>query len=93
MAKNQYGFISKRYRQPVRYELIFSNWCGVYHSVKNEKTTTYYLEAVPSYLAFNKQGAYIDHYELTWQDVDCRRPIGGHYKTQKAAIEMLEQYL
>lgn len=91
MAKNQYGFISNRYKQPIKYELIFANWCGVYRSEKDGKT--YYLEAIPSYLAFNKQGAEVWRYQVTWQDVDCRRSIGGLYKTQKDAIEVLSKYL
>lgn len=89
MAKNQYGFISNRYKQPIKYELIFCSWNAVYNGNDGKK---YMIEAEPHYLALNKNGAEVMEYQVLRQDEDCRRAM-GRSKTQKGAIEILSKYL
>lgn len=89
MAKNQYGFLSKKYPQPKKYDLLFSSWNAIYNGNDGKE---YMIEAVPHYLAFNKNGAEVMEYQVLRQDEDGRR-IMGRSKTQKGAIEILSKYL
>jgi hypothetical protein len=49
------------------------------------------IEAVPYYLALNKNGAEVMEYQVIRRDEDCRRVVGKS-KTQKGAIEILSKY-
>ena len=88
MAKNQYGFLSNRYPQPKKYELIFCSWNAVYNGNDGKE---YMIEAVPHFLALNKNGAKVMEYQVIRRDEDCRRVV-GRSKAQKGAIEILSKY-
>jgi len=88
MAKNQYGFMSKRYPRPKKYDRIFSSWDAIYNGKDGKE---YMIEADYSHLAAISEGARIEQYLVLRQDEDCRRVI-GRSKTQKGAIEILSRY-
>ena len=90
MAKNEYGFIQKKYRQPRRYDLIFCNWNALYETKQGK---TIMVEAIPHYLCSNKQGAKIDHYLILIQEPTCRRALAHGVKTQKQCMELLENFI
>ena len=90
MAKNRYGFVISRYRQPIRYREIFLMWKAIYRS---KSGTEYHLQARPHFLNSNWEGAEIDHYEILRQDPDCRRRVCPDKKSMKAAFEVLERLL
>ena len=90
MAKNEYGFIQKKYRQPRRYELIFCNWNALYET---KQGNTIMVEAIPHCLCSNKHGAKIDRYQILLKEPTCRRPLTREVTTQKQAMEILEKYL
>lgn len=89
MAKNSYGFISKRYPQPIKYDLIFCFWNAIYRGRDGKE---YMIEAVPSCLCTAKLDADIDHYEVIRRDEDCRRQLAWGIKSQKQAIEIISKY-
>lgn len=90
MAKNNYGFICSRYRQPYMYDLIFSKYNAKYHT-KNGREVM--IEAVPHFLSILRPGANVDHYDVLIQEPDCRRVIRSGLKSQKAAIEIIEKLI
>ena len=90
MAKNNYGFISKRYRQPDTYREIFGHYNAIYFTKSGGKVM---VEAETSYLGSKTIGAEITHYEILRQDPDCRRTLNSGIKTQKKAIELIEKYI
>lgn len=90
MAKNEYGFILKRYQQPSYYREVFGNYNAVYVSQMGTKIM---IVAVPHFLCSEKLGANIDHYDILRQDADCRRMLACDIKSQKKAIEKLERFL
>lgn len=90
MANNKYGFISNRYIQPNRYKKLFCNWCASYIA---KDGTEFQIEARPHHLSLEKENATIETYGVLRQDPDCRRTIKTGLKTQKAAIEKIEQLL
>ena len=90
MAKNDYGFVCKRYRQPYKYDLIFSKYNAVYHT-KNGREVM--IEAVPHFLAMLRPGLDVDHYDVLIREPDCRRVIRSGLKSQKAAIEIIEKLI
>ena len=90
MAKNTFGFIQKKYRQPDYEREVFCN-CRAYYKAGNGKL--FMVEACPHFLCGEKWGANIDHYEVLRQDEDCCRMIASEIKTQKKAMEIIERLL
>lgn len=90
MATNSYGFLSKRYRQPVYYRNIFDNYNAVYIT---EQGNTLYIEAQVHFLCSNKIGVSIESYQILLQKPDHRQILRKDIKTQKKAIEILETLL
>lgn len=90
MAKNTYGFIQKKHRQPHYYKELFCNYNAVYIA---EDGTEFMVEANPHFLVAERLGAYIDHYTILRQDSDCRKVIASYVKTQKRAMEIVEKLL
>lgn len=85
MLKNRYGFIPKRYRQPNRYRMIFTDWVAVYnHPVTGEE---YHIELNSYFL----NRAYAQDVSVLIQCKDCRRQIGPRHKTIKDAADALER--
>lgn len=86
MAKNTWGFIQKKYRQPDHYDNFFSYCNAIYYAPSGQE---YMIEARPSLLCSEKWGADIDHYEIIKREPDCRRTVATDIKTQKKAMEIL----
>ncbi|MCL2386895.1 MAG: hypothetical protein FWC89_05005 [Defluviitaleaceae bacterium] len=87
--QNKQGFIPKRYRQPERYEMIFSSWCAVYTHPKTG--VKYHVQMCPNILSTSKLVA--SHIKVLRQDKDCRRSVSEHLKTIKAAVAVIEKLL
>ena len=90
MAKNTFGFIQKKYRQPDYEREVFCS-CRAYYKAGNGKL--FMVVACPHFLCGEKWGADIDHYEVLRQDEDCCRMIAYEIKSQKKAMEILERLL
>ena len=90
MAKNIYGFIQKKYRQPTFYKEFFCHYNAVYVL---ENGTELMVEARPHFLVSEHLGALIDHYQILVREPDCRRVLKSDIKTQKKAMELLEKYI
>lgn len=90
MAKNTYGFIQKKYRQPHYYQELFCKYNAVYIT---ENGTELMVEANPHFLCSEYLGADIDHYQILRRDTDCRRVLADNIKTQKRAMELIEKYI
>jgi len=90
MATNSYGFILKRYKQPARYEKIFTNWCAIYHTNSGKEIM---IEACAHYLSRMENNSKIDHYEILLKEPTCRKPLAYDIKSQKKAVEMLEKFI
>lgn len=90
MAKNTWGFIQKRYRQPDYEREVFCN-CRAYYKAGNGKI--FFVEARAYFLTGETWGARIDHYDVMRQDETCCRPIRYDIKSQKQAMELIERLL
>lgn len=90
MAKNYYGFIQKKYRQPDYERVVFCK-CRAYYKAKNGKL--FMVVAEPHFLIAEKWGANIDHYSILRQDKDCCREIRSDIKTQKETMSVIEKLL
>lgn len=90
MAKNTFGFIQKKYRQPDYEREVFGS-CRAYYKAGNGKL--FMVVACPLFLCGEKWGANIDHYEVLRQDEDCCRMIANEIKSQKKAMEIMERLL
>lgn len=90
MAKNTYGFIQKKYRQPNYEREVFCK-CRAYYKAGNGKL--FMVVAEPHYLIAEKWGAPIDHYDILRQDDDCCRVVRSEIKTQKEAMRIIELLL
>ena len=90
MAKNTFGFIQKKYRQPDYEREVFGS-CRAYYKAGNGKL--FMVVACPHFLCGEKWGANIDHYEVLRQDEDCCRMIACEIKSQKKAMEIMERLL
>ena len=90
MAKNNYGFIQKKYRQPDYEREVFCK-CRAYYRANNGKL--FMVEAEPHFLKAEKWGAGIDHYSILRQDEDCCRVIRSDIKTQKETMSVIERLL
>lgn len=90
MAKNIFGFIQKKYRQPDYEREVFCK-CRAYYKAGNGKL--FMVVACPHFLCGEKWGANIDHYEVLRQDEDCCRGIAYEIKSQKKALEIIERLL
>lgn len=90
MAKNTFGFIQKKYRQPDYEREVFCS-CRAYYKAGNGKL--FMVVAYPHFLCGEKWGANIDHYEVLRQDEDCCRMIAYEIKSQKKAMEIIERLL
>ena len=89
MAHNEYGFISKRYKQPLKYDLIFNKFNAIYHTNTGREVM---IEAEPYPLAPNV-GTNISHYSVIIREPDCRRVVKSRIKTQKEAILLIEKLI
>ena len=90
MAKNSYGFINKRYPQPIKYDLIFASWNAIYRGRNGKK---YMIEARTSFFKLQHNNNEIEYYNVLMQDEDCRRQLNPRpLKTQKAAIELISKF-
>ena len=89
MAKNNRGFILKRYPQPLRYQELFCYWNAIYQGRDGKE---YMIEAKPHFLCGEKLGALIDHYKVLRREETCRRVLADNIKSQKQAIEILSRY-
>jgi len=85
MATNSYGFILKRYKQPARYEKIFTNWCAIYYTKQGKEIM---IEALN-----RRENAKIDLYEILLREPTCRFPLVHEIRSQKKAIEWLEKLI
>ena len=85
MATNSYGFILKRYKQPARYEKIFTNWCAIYYTKQGKEIM---IEALN-----RRENAKIDLYEILLREPTCRVPLVHEIRSQKKAIEWLEKLI
>lgn len=90
MAKNGFGFIQKKYRQPDYEREVFCK-CRAYYKAENGKL--FMVVAEPHFLCSEKWGAPIDHYDVLRQDEDCCKPIKTEIKTQKEAMSIIERLL
>jgi len=90
MAKNTFGFIQKKYRQPDYEREVFCN-CRAYYKAGNGKT--FIVEARSYFLTGETWGANIDHYNVLRQDETCCIPIRSDIKSQKQAMEIIERLL
>jgi hypothetical protein len=90
MAKNTFGFIQKKYRQPDYEREVFCS-CRAYYKAGNGKL--FMVVARPHFLCGETWGANIDHYEVLRQDEDCCRMIAYEIKSQKKAMEIIERLL
>lgn len=90
MAKNNYGFIQKKYRQPDYEREVFCK-CRAYYRANNGRL--FMVEAEPHFLMAEKWGADIDHYSILRQDEDCCRVIRSDIETQKEAMSVIERLL
>jgi len=90
MAKNTFGFIQKKYRQPY-YERRVGGCCRAYYKAGNDKL--FMVVACPHFLCGERWEANIDHYEVLRQDEDCCRMIAREIKSQKKAMEIIERLL
>jgi len=90
MAKNNYGFIQKKYRQPDYEREVFCK-CRAYYKAKNGKL--FMVVAEPHFLKAEMWGADIDHYSILRQDEDCCRVIRSDIKTQKETMSVIERLL
>lgn len=90
MAKNQYGFIQKKYRQPDYEREVFCK-CRAYYKAGNGKL--FMVVACPHFLCAEQWGAIIDHYEILRQGDGCCHQISADIKSQKKAMEILEHLL
>ena len=90
MAKNTFGFIQKKYRQPDYEREVFCS-CRAYYKAGNGKL--FMVVACPHFLCGEKWGANIDHYEVQRQDEDCCHGIAYEIKSQKKAMEIIERLL
>ena len=90
MAKNTFGFIQKKYRQPDYEREIFCNY-RAYYKAGNGKL--FMIEACPQSACGEKWGANIDHYNVLHQDEDCCKVIAYDIKSQKKVIEIMERLL
>ena len=90
MAKNTFGFIQKKYRQPDYEREVFCN-CRAYYKSGNGKL--FIVVACPHFLCGEKWGANIDHYDVLRQDEDCCHMIANEIKSQKKAMEIIERLL
>lgn len=85
MLKNRHGFIPKRYRQPEKYRMIFTNYVAVYrHPETGEE---YHIELNSYFL----NHAYAKDVSVLVQCKDCRRQIGPSHMTIKDAVAALER--
>ncbi len=89
MAKNQFGFIQKRYKQPIRYREIFLHYNAIYKTVSGKDIM---IEARTHFLRSEPIGADIESYDILLQEPDCRRVLRKGIKSQKQAIELLEKF-
>lgn len=90
MARNGYGFVCKRYRQPKYYREIFGRYNAMY-TTDNGKDIM--IEAVPSFLVSNPIGKEISYYNILIQEKDCRKTLMSRIKTQKAVFEFLDRFI
>ena len=90
MPNNNCGFILKKYRQPHFYREIFGFYNAVYIT---EKDNTVMVEARPHFLCSNKINAPIESYQILIQRPDHRYVLRSGIKTQKKAMEILEQII
>lgn len=90
MAKNTFGFIQRKYRQPDYEREVFCQ-CRAYYKAENGKK--FIIVACPHFLRSERWGAPIDHYEVLRQDEGCCRGIAYDVKTQKRVMEILERLL
>lgn len=90
MAKNSFGFIQKKYRQPDYEREVFCK-CRAYYKAGNGKL--FMIVACPHFLRSEKWNAPIDHYEILRQDEDCCRVVANDVKSQKKAMEIMERIL
>jgi hypothetical protein len=90
MAKNTFGFIQKKYRQPDYEREVFCS-CRAYYKAENGKL--FMVVAEPHFLVGEKWGANIDHYDVLRQDEGCCRTVRRDIKSQKKAMEILEHCL
>ena len=90
MAKNYFGFIQKKYRQPDFEREVFCN-CRAYYKAGNGKL--FIVVACPRFLRGEQWRGDIDHYQVLRQDEDCCHVIAYGVKTQKKAMEIIEWLL
>lgn len=90
MATNSYGFIQKRYRQPIRYENIFNNWCAIYRTNSGKEIM---IEAKTDYWAARQGCAGIEHYDILMRHPTHRSTIIEKIPSQKKAIELIEKFI
>lgn len=90
MATNNFGFIPKKYRQPVNYRLIFANWNAIYYA---ENGKVFMIEAQVYRLASERIGMKIESFDILRQDTDCRRPLHTGIKTFKEVMAIMERIL
>lgn len=91
MARNFYGFIQKKYRQPFDYRNYFNNWCAIYHAKSGKEIM---IEARTHFLSrLESNSKKIDHYEILLKEPTCRRTLAYDIKSQKKAVELLEKYI
>ena len=87
--KNRDNFLPKRYKQPNYYTKIFSGWCAVY--IHPNTGVKYHIQLNPNILSSDR--SVVSYIQVLRQDNDCRRPISGHLKTMKSAVEIIEKLL
>ena len=87
---NSYGFVQKKYPQPITYQLFFTNWNAIYRTKKGVEIM---LEAVPYCLTKIKEGAKVDHYDILVRGKECRKTIRSGIKTLKRAMEILQELI
>lgn len=90
MATNNFGFIPKKYRQPDYEREVF---CRANAFYKAENGKLFIVAAMPHYLCSEKWGARIDHFEILWQDKNCRHMIRSGVKTMKETMAIVERLL
>ena len=88
MPNNNYGFIDKKYRQPHCYRNYFGYYNALYLT---EKDNELMVEAQPHFLRSERLGAPIESYQILIQRPEGRFVLRSNIKTQKKAMEVLEQ--
>lgn len=91
MAKNQYGFIQKRYIQPSYYRELFGHFNAIYITNGGEELM---IEAqVPLLHSGEILGARIDHYDVLLKTPTSRQVLRSDIKSQKQAVQFVEKLI